>query len=285
MSRALIIHHGRRVGGHWDTDEAGVLRATSLLRVLADHEVTWYTSEAAAPLLWGNALIDRVVTSPRTARSDLSRERFDLVVNLEPTPGCCALADGIRARRRAGYTWDASPNQARLRPTRTLGLPLLGPSYQDWLFALIDRRWHGEAYVLGYRPRSGARYDVGLNHLARPGAADDAWPHRSWTALHRRLTPERDVSMPVSSPSILDYIDWVKSCRTIVSGDGLGLHVAIALGKRVVALFGETDPSRVPLYGLGYAVRPPAGSTDIRAITPADVAAAVDQAGRVRRAG
>ncbi|HLO64387.1 MAG TPA: glycosyltransferase family 9 protein, partial [Azonexus sp.] len=39
---------------------------------------------------------------------------------------------------------------------------------------------------------------------------------------------------------IEDYIDWINSCRLLVTNDSLGLHLALALGKPVVALFGPT---------------------------------------------
>ena len=41
------------------------------------------------------------------------------------------------------------------------------------------------------------------------------------------------------------YIDWINSCRLIVTNDSLGLHIALALGKKVVALFGPTKANEV----------------------------------------
>lgn len=296
MSRALLIHHGSPPGRALETDETEVLRATPLLRVLADHEVTWYTSRAAAPLLWGNPLIERVVTSPRSARADLARERFDLVLNLEPLPGCCALADGIRARRRAGYTWNARLNRAVIRQTATLQRPLVGRSYQDYLFALIDRRWSGEAYVLGYRPRSRERYDVGLNHRVSPHAPQRAWSHAAWAALRTELGAHHTITSPPAANNVLGFIDWVNSCRTLITGDSLGLHVALALGKRVVALVGPgsirgwpgaapTAGEALPLYGRGVSITPPEGSEDLANISPTTVAETFRTLLRVRRAG
>ena len=37
----------------------------------------------------------------------------------------------------------------------------------------------------------------------------------------------------------------------VVSSDSLGMHLAIALGKKVVALFGSTCPQEISLYGRG----------------------------------
>ena len=309
MSRALIIHHGGQRGqnGEWAADESRVLQATPLLRVLADHEITWVTSRAAAPLLWSNPLIERVVTPTRQARTALGRERFDLVVNLDATPGCCVLADRVRARRHAGYTWDAGLGRARVRPTSTLAKPLLGCTYQDWLFALIDRPWSGERYVLGYRPRSPVRFDVGLNHLSAGGEPWQTWPASAWLALRRRLALRFAVTLPVAGRGILDLIDWVHSCHTIVTLNGLGLHAALAVGTRPVALLNPTDAKAVHLYGQGVTVAPPRSGSfcistesnqdaafaeqgiphrcSLADITPAAVDAAVETVRSLRRAG
>jgi heptosyltransferase-2 len=45
-------------------------------------------------------------------------------------------------------------------------------------------------------------------------------------------------------------------CDVVVTGDTLALHVALALGVRVVALFGPTSHAEIELYGLGEKVYP-----------------------------
>jgi heptosyltransferase-2 len=43
----------------------------------------------------------------------------------------------------------------------------------------------------------------------------------------------------------------VNLCDLIVTGDTLALHVAVALDKMVVALFGPTSAAEIDLYGRG----------------------------------
>ena len=43
-------------------------------------------------------------------------------------------------------------------------------------------------------------------------------------------------------------------CDVVVSGDTLGMHMAIALEKHVVAWFGPTCPAEIDLYGRGVKV-------------------------------
>jgi heptosyltransferase-2 len=48
----------------------------------------------------------------------------------------------------------------------------------------------------------------------------------------------------------------VAQCDVIVLGDTLALHLALALGRRVVVLFGPTSPAEIDLYGLGEKIYP-----------------------------
>ena len=56
--------------------------------------------------------------------------------------------------------------------------------------------------------------------------------------------------------SIQHYIDWLASCRLIITCDSLGLHLALGLKKKIVALFGPTPPEQVYMYGYGIKLTP-----------------------------
>jgi heptosyltransferase I len=49
--------------------------------------------------------------------------------------------------------------------------------------------------------------------------------------------------------SLQEMVEWVRFCELIVTNDTGPMHVAAALGKPVVALFGPTDPRRTGPYG------------------------------------
>lgn len=51
--------------------------------------------------------------------------------------------------------------------------------------------------------------------------------------------------------SLLEFAGFISLMDVIVSSDTLGMHMAIALGKKVVALFGPTCPQEIDLYGQG----------------------------------
>ena len=52
------------------------------------------------------------------------------------------------------------------------------------------------------------------------------------------------------------YIDWINSSKIIISCDTLGLHLAIALKKKVLGLFGPTSCSEIHFYGRGKVILP-----------------------------
>jgi lipopolysaccharide heptosyltransferase II len=49
--------------------------------------------------------------------------------------------------------------------------------------------------------------------------------------------------------SLLEMVEWVRLCDVMVTNDTGPMHVAAALGKPVVALFGPTEPRRTGPYG------------------------------------
>jgi lipopolysaccharide heptosyltransferase I len=49
--------------------------------------------------------------------------------------------------------------------------------------------------------------------------------------------------------TLWEMIEWVRLCRLVICGDTGPMHVAAALGKPLIALFGPTDPRRTGPYG------------------------------------
>lgn len=51
--------------------------------------------------------------------------------------------------------------------------------------------------------------------------------------------------------SLADFMGILNLCDVVVTGDTLALHLAVALKKRVIALFGSTCAQEIDLYGRG----------------------------------
>lgn len=54
--------------------------------------------------------------------------------------------------------------------------------------------------------------------------------------------------------SLKEFAALVNKCSLIITSDTLALHIAVALKKPLVALFGPTVPQEIDLYNLGYKI-------------------------------
>ncbi len=56
--------------------------------------------------------------------------------------------------------------------------------------------------------------------------------------------------------SVRHFAAIVSQCNLVVAGDTLAMHLALALGRRAVILFGPTSAAEIEMYGLGEKVVP-----------------------------
>ena len=63
-----------------------------------------------------------------------------------------------------------------------------------------------------------------------------------------QATPERCLNL-CGATSLPEMIEWVRLCDLLVTNDTGPMHVAAALGKPLVAMFGPTEPRRTGPYG------------------------------------
>ncbi len=244
-----------------------VLRTTPLLRLFRRDLVTWVTDESALPLLRGAEGIDRLVGFTRAAVDVLTTEPFDVVINLDRDPELCALADAIQARHRYGFRATVHDGEAPgggvlAEFTDSESRRLNRKSVQQLLFETVGAIWNGEEYVVGCDPRVPVTSDVALNTNVGRKWPQKRWPPSRWDELESILraagyaVTRQDTQPPEVCTHIPDYVAWLASAVVVVTADSLGLHVALALRKRVVALFGPTPAQEVHLYGRGVALLP-----------------------------
>ncbi len=263
--RVLIIKPG--YSETLDPDESGIvslgdiLRTTVILHLYPPEEfhVTWVVDQKGVSLLKGNPFIHRLlVINPFTPHLLLS-EWFDIVINFEKEPGICAVSDRIPAWRRYGFRLDPHTHTAVSYDHSDEALSFATnpnakrtkiKSWSEVLYEMLGHHYEGQPYVLGYQPKSEVKYDVGFNHLIGAKFPLKRWPERYWQTLEIDLRADYDVCWQQGTTDIEDYIEWIASCRLLVSNDSLGLHIALGLGKPVVALFGPTISSEVAGPGL-----------------------------------
>lgn len=266
----LIIKHGySEVCDHniSSTISYGdVFRCTCLLDFYRDYHVTWISAHAAEDLLVGNCLIDQLILadSPAELPDDKIFDHYDTIVNLEKQRDWCEFTQAKAARQKYGFrNWAASGDDAYYpESAAALSEGLSHDKYiplQQTLFKCIDQEWAGERYSLGYQPHVKEIYDIGLNcHVGSKWPIKN-WSQKNWQKLHQELEARNyAVCWQQSLDSLKHYIEWLSSCRLIITCDSLGLHLAIALQKKIVSLFGPTSADQLYLYGLGVKLTPEA---------------------------
>lgn len=168
-------------------------------------------------------------------------------------------------------------------------------SYQQIAFEAAGLQWHGDDYRFEISAASRARAqrrwsEAGLQEGQTPigfnvGSGDvyayKAWRVEGWAELAGLVRERLGVPIallggprdrerveavaaragggvidPGAMASLLDFAALLERCAVVVTGDTLALHLALALKRRVVALFGSTSATEVELYGRGEKVVP-----------------------------
>ena len=248
-----------------------ILRTTPLLHIYKNDFVTWVTDEKAIPLLEGNPYIDSLLTLNSETIMDLLDTDFDTVINLEKNHRICKLSNKIDAWRKYGFRFDKKNNcpEAYDRAYEVLAVSADSKlkkenqrTFFELLFEMVGEKWNGEECILGYKPKSNKVYDIGLNTQVGKKWPSKKWSNESWDKLEEKLIKDglRVTRQDKQSSEVLKnlnlYIDWINSCKTIVSNDSLGLHLGITLKKNVLGLFGSSPNKEVYFYERGKSILP-----------------------------
>ncbi len=113
-----------------------------------------------------------------------------------------------------------------------------------------NKRWPVEHYAAALQRVAQAHPATRFVILGGQGDAEMARqlagsvPHRTFNAAGRTTLPQ--------------MVEWVRRCALVLTNDTGPMHVAAAIGRPVVALFGPTNPFRTGPYGqLDAALRIP----------------------------
>lgn len=234
-----------------------VLRTTPILWHFQEDDVTWITEKASIPLLNNNPFIKTVISISEIM--DIERFVFDELYNFDEDKKACLLAMKIRAKKKKGYglkegvyfPFDSDSRYAyELSKNDELKFKLNKKTYQQIIFEMASLQWNGEDYALGYRSKNKVQYRVGINYLVGDKFPNKTWPH--WKKLRDMID---SVCVQRQFETVREYIDWIDSCWIIVTGDSLGMHIALALKKKVVILMGSTSWNEIETYNRGVILK------------------------------
>jgi len=238
-----------------------VLRTTPLLWAVKekhpDAHITWLVTSNAELLLQNNPLIDRLLVWDEFVPFQLMREKFDILINLEKIAGVCALADMVEAWTKYGFRFETVSG---LYHGYEKGLDFMSyiankksdcakGYWQQVLIEMMGGTWKAQPYIIGYQSKGNELFDFGFNY-----EVGSKWPVKGmdmalWKQLEAKLVARGfTVSWQEGKNDITEYMMWLDSCRAIISNDSLGMHLAMALNKKCVGLFGTTDPSEIFFY-------------------------------------
>jgi heptosyltransferase-1 len=295
-SRILVV----RLGAMGDIIHA-LPAVASLKTGFPGSRLTWVVEPKWAPLLEDNPFIDRVVLLRRDTLAglleswrSLRAERYRFAVDFQGLIKSALVAAAARPDRIFGF------HHTQLRERAAA----LFYSHKTISRAahVVDRNLDlasaaGASTLLRTFPLPAGRPEGALPPgdfvLASPLAGWRAkqWPVEHYQALAARLERELGIPLVLDGPpgSGLDHcsslpglIHATRRAAAVVGVDSGPLHLAAALGKPGVAVYGPTDPARNGPYGDSLRVlRSPAAVTtykrgasideSMRAISPAQV--------------
>lgn len=258
-----------------------ILRTTPILPTIKEKypnsHITWLVDEAPYLLLKGNPYIDRILTWDSFVGFQLLAEKFDIVINLEKIAGLCAITNQINAWKKYGFRFDEMSGSYSVYEGAEYALELCtkheikqnnDKTWQQILIEMIGGQWNAQPYILGYKPKGEIKFDVGFNYKVGPKFPEKAWGDKNWEDLATMIVAEGlSVDWQKGLDNLNDYIEWINSCQVLVTNDSLGLHIALALGKTTISLFGPTNAKEVFMYNNSVYIQ----KNSIKEITPKEV--------------
>lgn len=281
--------------------------AASLKHSYPHARVTWVVEPQWTPLLDGNGFVDRIIVfrrkepgSWRRTKNELRAEHYDLAVDFQGLTKSALIAHAARPERLAGFG-------SRVIRERLAGL-FYSTRVQSDAVHVVDQALDLAAgagavnLMRGFPLPAGApegRLPSGPFALASPlaGWTSKQWPLEYYASLASMLNMPLvlngapgtvpDVPGTINHESgIAGLIDATRRAAVVIGVDSGPLHLAAALNKSGVAIYGPTDPVRNGPYGGDFEVLRLAGSPtthrrgttiapSMRAITPEQVFAAL----------
>jgi len=263
MQRILIIKTGYSETFRPDLTYASVsfgdiLRSTPILHLFKGDEVHWLTDIKAVPLLYGIKEIAKIHLVNTLDVLGLQTYSWDAIINLESSRGACQLVNDLinPCTELIGYYFDRE--KQRIFTTA----PCSGTNWSERLFSLFKKKWKGESYFIPHKKIKTRKGMIFLNRSVGPKLPEKQW--EGWDDLEKLFKKNGFSTGSQQSTVIEEFIDEIQMSCYVVSTDSLGLHIALALKKPVLGLFGPTQAKEVA--GLKFYIQ-----RDLSSITPQEV--------------
>jgi heptosyltransferase-2 len=238
-----------------------VLRTTILLNEI-DGDIYWITHKNASDLLNSHKIKRKIFIEDSKDVESLLNINFDLVLSLEEDIELLKIVSKIKSKKLIGlfikdnnvdYTeqgkewFDMSLSSKYGKEKADLLKKSNRKSHNQMFIEMLGKDFVGQEYDLGYIGKKSFNRTIGI--IDRCGKV---WPSKNWSGyseLKDMLANEGFNVVNLSERnSIKEHIDDINNCELIVCGDTLGMHIALALKKKVVSLFNCTSPYEIYDY-------------------------------------
>lgn len=248
--------------------------AASLKHSFPAAQVTWVVEPKWVPLLEGNGFVDRIVVFRRDdplswsrTKAELRARHYDLAVDFQGLTKSAVIAHLARPERIAGF----GPRVVRERPAGLFYSTRVPSSALHVVDQALDlAAGAGATDLVRVFPLpagfSEGRLPDAPFALASPlaGWASKQWPLEYYEELAAMLRAKLGMPLVLNGapgavpkvPGTLAHesgipglIDATRRAALVIGVDSGPLHLAAALNKSGVAIFGPTDPIRNGPYG------------------------------------
>ena len=244
----------------------------SLKHSFPHSSLTWVIRPQWTPLLEGNPFVDQVIPMERTAGGilrtlrALRQERFDVVVDFQGLIQSALVAAAVRSGKKVGLHRSQARESVAALFYSTAVLTRSAHRVESNLELAVAA---GASSVLRVFPlpegRAGGSLPDGKFVLACPlaGWGSKQWPFEFYADVAQGLDVPLVVNGPPDSAALLariegahihlsgiaGLIDATRRAHAVIGVDSGPLHLAAALLKSGVAIFGPTDPESHGPYG------------------------------------
>lgn len=260
-----------------------VLRTTPILQAIKEKygncHITWLVKEESKDLLKNN-FVDKVLVYNQENVFRLMLEKFDVMYNFEIDTPATLIANLVKAKKKYGYYFNKDGktsfyNEAAKYYLHRAWSDYINKNntrtYQEMIFDIAELEWKGQDYVLKVgkcAPRKKKMLGINIGSSKR-------WQAKQWSKDKliefvkkikkdyyiillggmdeqldkRKLAKKLKVLENDSKNSLGEFVGRINECDVIVTGDTMAMHVALALKKKVIALFFCTPPSEIEGYG------------------------------------
>ena len=253
MKNNLIIKssYSRLPNGELKSNYGDLVR-TAILAQCVEGDFIWLTEARSIPLL-------KWIIDPKkiVAYEDFDGAPQDLEIynadNYVHNENVFDQLDG----NWHGYIWDKKQlvvENDKIRDTEAYSEPNSAISWQQSLVEGMGFTWEEQDYPATIA-KSTETVDIGLNWNVHPDWTSKMWPESYWNNLTEILSKDYSVSWQQGLNDFDEYMEWINSCRLIITVETLGLHLASALKKKIIALLGPVSNSEYS-YGRITIVKP-----------------------------